>query len=279
MPTLLLRLCAASLLVLLAASPAGAQHLYLSDTPNICAAVGSSAPYDFYIYAHSPDDANFYQASFRLNTSAFDASDIEFVNPMPGGSILSGDLFSGITVQWIPETLEHLPILEIKLFDTATPGGEVWVTDATMYRGGGAAVPVEDKLSIISTTFDCDGCAFEVDGPDTADVVVGGTTTVRVFLAAGCPGVVAAPFDVTDSEAWVSAWDPTALWAPDPCDECFWDFYPVDIEVAVPPGTPVGSLSDALVAGTGTFVLRATLPVPVENTTWGRIKEMYAGQQ
>lgn len=278
MPTFI-RLCTAYVLVVLAAPNVSAQHLYLSDTPNLCAAVGSIPPYHFYIYAHSPDDADFSQASFRLNTSAFNASDVEFVNPVPGGAILSGDIFSGITVQWTPQTLEHLPVLEITLFDTAVPqGGEVLVTDATMYRPGGAAVPIEDKMSIISSDFHCSFCIFQVDAPDTADVVVGEVTTVRIFLAAGCDGAVAAVFDVTDTEAWVDAWNPTGLLYPDYCGACFWEFKPVDIDVVVPAGTSAGTLSEVLVANTGTFMARAVAPVPVQHTTWGRIKAMHAGK-
>ena len=94
----IMRLCAVCVIVL-AVSSASAQHLYLSDTPNLCGAVGSgqTPPYQFYIYAHSPDDANFGQASFRLDTYAFNPSDVELVNPVPGGAIVSGDIFSGKT--------------------------------------------------------------------------------------------------------------------------------------------------------------------------------------
>jgi hypothetical protein len=275
----LVRLCAACALVVLIAFGAGAQHLYLSDTPNLCAAVGSAPPYYFYIYAHSPDDSDFWQASFRIDTSAFDASDVEFVNPVAGGAILSGDIFSGITVQWTPQTLEHSPVLEIKLFDTNITGGEVWVTDATMYRLGGAAVPIEDKLSIISSDFHCSYCFFQVDAPDIVDVVVGSATTVRIFLGAGCDGALAAVFDVIDTEGWVDAWDPTGLLYPDWCGECFWGMRPVDIGVVVPPDTPPGTLSEVTVANTGTFLARAIAPVAVENTTWGRIKAMRADEE
>lgn len=272
-------LLTACTLVVLAASGASAQHLYFSDTPNLCAAVGSTTPYQFYVYAHSPDDSDYSQASLRLSTSAFDASDVEYVNGVPGGTIISGDIFSGITVQWTPETLDHLPVLEIKLLDTATPWGDVWVTDATMYRSGGAAVPIEDKLSILSSDYHCAYCLFQVDAPDTADVVVGGVTTVRIYMAAGCDGAVGAPFDMTDTEGWVDAWDPTGLLYPNYCGECFWDFRPVDIDVAVPPGTPAGTLSEVLVADTDTFLARAVSPVTVKETTWGRIKVMHSDKE
>ena len=276
----LTRLCAACVLVMLAASSASAQHLYLSDTPNLCAAIGAMTPYHFYLYAHSPDDPDYWQASFRLDTSAFSASDVEFVNPVPGGAILSGDIFSGITVQWPPQTLEHLPVLEIKLFDAAQPfGGEVWTTDATMYRLSEEAVPIEDKLSIISSDFHCSYCLFQVDAPDTADVVVGSVTTVSILLAAGCDDALGAPFEVSDTEGWVDSWDPTGLIYPDYCGECFWNMRPVVIDVIVPAGTPAGSLSEVLVADTESFVARAVTPVPVERKTWGQIKAMHADKE
>ena len=266
------------LLLALVASSASGQHLYFSDAPNRCAAIGSDPLPDlyFYVYAHSPDDENFWQASFRLDTSAFNASDVEFVNPVAGGAILSGDLFSGITVQWPPQALEHSPLLEIKLFDTAIQGGEVWVRDATMLPFSGPPVPIEDKLSIISSDFHCSYCLFRVDAADTADVIVGSLTTVRVFLAAGCDGAMAAVFDVIDSQGWVAAWNPTGLYLPDWCGACFWEFRPVDIDVVVPVGTPVGTVSEVLVANTDTFIARAVAAVSVEEKSWGAIKAMHA---
>jgi hypothetical protein len=275
MMTAFIRFCIACTVVFIASS-AGAQHLYLSDAPNLCALVGTTTPDRFYIYAHSPGDANFEQASFRLNTMAFDASQVESVNPMIGGAILSGDIFSGITVQWIPHELEHWPILEINLIGPAFPGGEVWVTDAEMIPFSGPPVPVEDKRSIICDDFHCSICFYQVDVPDTANAIVGGVTTIPILLGAGCDGALAAVFDVTDSEGWVDSYDPTGLIYPGYCGACFYDKKPVDITVSIPAGTPAGTLSEVLVADTGTFIIRAIEKVPVEDMTWGRMKAIHA---
>jgi hypothetical protein len=108
------------------------------------------------------------------------------------------------------------------------------------------------------------------------DVAVDNVTTVRVMLAAGCDGAMAAVFDVTDTEEWVDTWDPTGLIHPDYCGACFWEYRPVDIDLVVPVGTPAGTLSEVLVADTDSFIARAVMPVPVKKTTWGRIKAMHA---
>jgi hypothetical protein len=58
----LTRFCLACM-VLFAASSAVARHLYLSDTPGLCAPAAASTPDHYYIFAHSPDNSDFRQAS------------------------------------------------------------------------------------------------------------------------------------------------------------------------------------------------------------------------
>jgi hypothetical protein len=274
-----MRLGAVILALLATASIASGQQLYLSDTPNSCCPVGVTSPNHYRVYAHSAGGENFSTAEFRIETGAFDAEDIEFVNPMPGVVVVSGDIFSGITVTWPSQVPDHLPLIEIKILDSAQPFGEVWVTDATMYGSGGGGVPLDPKLSIIADTCHCNGCLWHIDPPDTADVVVGAVTAVQCLLGAECDGYVAAPFEVTDSQGWVDSWTPTALYLPDQCGECIIGMRPVQVLVLVPEGTPVGAISEVEVADRPPFPVRAVKPVPVTESTFGRVKAMYGDRE
>ncbi len=273
--SILSRLCTLCAAVLLFPSIANAQILYLSDTPNLCCPAAQYESNHYYIYAHSPENGDFFQASFRIDTDAFNASEIEFIIPMPGVAILSGDIFSGITLEWPPQVLDHQPVLEIKIIDSAPSFGEVWVTDATMYQLGGESVPLEPKLSILASTCHCNGCLWHIIPPDTVEAAIGKVTSISVLIGAECDGALAAVIDVTDTQGWVDSWSPTGLYLPNICGECFIDMEPVDIVVLVPEGTPVGTISEVLVSDTATFLVRAVKSVPVEEKTWGQIKAIF----
>ena len=110
--------------------------------------------------------------------------------------------------------------------------------------------------------------------PDTVDVYIGGQTDVRIQWEQNGPGYPGPNVEVADEKGWISK---TTLYLQDTgCLTCPWHIQTDHIFIAVPEGTPVGTLSTLTIAGTNdSFVLRAVPPIAVEKQTWGTVKSLF----
>lgn len=256
--------------------------IYLAQTPNYCADLSGST---YYLYVYSPDDADFSGVSL----------DLEIDGTVSGPPLVAADATNGISLDaldtsslpyhielsWTPRTLEHEKVAYLTFPTPPVWGQGATTTNVVFTRPGGANVSAGDF-----TTFpgypECILCmvCFNVDAHIL--VAAGETTTIPFEWVYSCGGSGGWSISATDSEGWVSGWQPTAGTANANCGACFIQLLPGTVDVTVPAGVPVGTTSSLLLEGMpngaycpGMATLEVVTSLPTENTTWGGVKALY----
>ena len=268
---------------------AGAQWIYLTSQPGTCAVPFDASLFEgsWQVVAHAPDLGSATGAVFRLESLAFGTEDSVIVVPAPGVTA-TGNLIEGMILNFTSRPLFHSALLELSFVDRPPYQPPVWQCLATtretrLLRGDGSWLDLED---VCTELVDCHGNpgTFLFDRPDSADVIINRTTSVKFRGIGLIEGWGPAAIDITaeDELGWVVSVTPNGMWGY--CETCPWSWETFDLQVAVPLGTSDGSTSKVTLWEQGTlklteFVLVATEPVPVEDATWGRIKARFSGDR
>jgi hypothetical protein len=271
-----------ALLLVSSAPPLPAQYVYFSEGPNDCVLNEPTTTYR--IFAYSPDDADFDGASFALDVEFYTPGDLVSVTPESGVTIEAMDVSAypmTFTLSWAPDALDHRPLIVLQYADYAYTGGWATVSDVVMRRPS-SAENAGSGLAVLLAIVHC-SCEIRFDLPAVAEVAVGETTVVPFQWLGYCWGAWGGALTVTDEHGWVQAWTPATVGAVSNCTLCFLDWYGGTVTVGVPAETPVGTESEVTLEAfnndTGTFRVRAVAPNPVEATSWGAVKALFAVEE
>lgn len=275
------------LAVVLLSAPASAQHLYFSTGSNVCYP-GFATAGDYHVYVHSPDDNGFIGATFTLELDPFAWTDLVSFTPAAGVAVVSFDMAPGtgaspltavIDLLWSPRALDHEPVLTLTFRSAAGLGYAADIYDASLVRSGGGSEPATG----VTTEFvmvDCFDPFLWVDLPSVIIVPIGTQTATPFSWTVVFFAPVGSNLVFSDELGWLQSWSPSSVWGSDNCGDCFFDWAPGEFSVLVPANIPPGTESTLTISapqfGSETTVtLRADAPVPLQPSTWGRIKTMY----
>jgi hypothetical protein len=271
----------AILLVIALVTPASAQWIYVSDQPEVCKVVYNFEPMTLHVYAHAGSETTI-GASFRIESANIGPEDVISVTPSSGVTILSGNLFDGLTLSWPPHTLDHEPVLTLEVGTGFV--GIATSTDIVFWQPTGSH-PGESTATFVGSMFP--HCFTPWAGwqvADTCGVGIDGITEFTIKAIVFTESSYGGTLSVVDNEGWVTGLSSSAI--PNACWECPWQWGVIDIIVAVPDTvapqtlntivlqcTHVGNLLDEV-----NVVLRALEPVATETTSFGKLKAMYRKQ-
>lgn len=258
-------------------------YVYLAQTENYCAELSGNI---YYLYVYSPDDADFSGVSFDLDISGT-VSATPFISVDAGSGVIlqavdTSSLPYHIELGWTPRALMH-EVVATLLF----PAPPVWdqgpkTTNVVFTRPGGETVTAQDFQTYPGYPGGCHNCFLCFQIEERILVPAGRTTTIPFEWVFMCYSPGGLNILVSDTQGWVTSWNPTGGTGSGYCHACFVEFSPGTIEVAVPLGTPTGVTSSLRLEGNlngylcpGTATLEVTESVPVEQTTWSAIKALY----
>ena len=157
---------------------------------------------------------------------------------------------------------------------------DFWVVDAMLFKVHGDTLILDDCWTIPGH-FDCFHAVFRCLHPDTAEVMIGDQSTVKVKCYVSPSGFIGTDFIVSDEMGWVTDWNPKAVWN-DGC-ACLWDRRTVHISILVPQTTTAYSISrvsvypayDPFLSDSTFFFLKAIPSISVQRDSWSGIKSFY----
>jgi hypothetical protein len=223
-------------------------------------------------------------ASFRLESEVYGPEDFVSVEPAAGVVIEAGDLFSGIQLSFPAGRYEADTLMTIHVEPNPpdpTGIGIACTRDVRLYRQGGEMVSLDDVWFYMTHCYQS-GAWIEWTHPDTVSAPIGAATTVDVYgLGNSLGGLTGTGLRIEDDMGWIVSAPGGSIMAD--CGPCPWQAQLVRISVAVPKETPTGTVNELRVVPTGpcclnslaTVYVRAVPGVPVESSSWGRIKSMY----
>jgi hypothetical protein len=260
--------------------PAQADNfVYFSEYPAMCAMEPNA--YDgqtFSIFMLVDDATGVSGVSFHIDTDRFDAGNVQSVTPRDGVTIVSGNLFDGITLSVDGREFVHRPLLDIVL-SGHEPSGYTWTRDIKIIGGG--SKDVSDQVTVAQSG-DCFGATPVWDVPDAVDVLIG-TPDQFTFMAGMNSGDYppAADVRVSSADGWI---DESAIYDVEVvCGWCPWSGTRVEIPVNVPGDVADDTMNEITVemywfgqlTDTRTITLHAIDPVRGEESTWGQVKTLY----
>ncbi len=260
------------------------QWIYLSWHAGDCSTPLGHSIFDvgWQIYVHAPLTGDVSGASFRLEAAELGLEDGMAIVPAAGVTI-SGNLLQGLDVSWSPRELKHTSIFTV-LFTSNPPVAPVpdyymaTTRDGYLHLADGTSLALEDVNTEI---VHCQGGGADLWQLPEVALVVAGMSNVVEFkgIATGSgQGAVFRDITATDERGWVSGLTPKALWGY--CGLCPWRWSTFQMIVDVPPEVPDSTESLVTLWEAGwfkltEFTIRAVQPVPVEQTTWGRVKSIF----
>ena len=248
--------------------------VYFSTTPNLCA---NFSGLEYWIFVNSPAADNLNGVSFDLDVTG--TAPLPLVIPESGvtlGMIDVSEFPYHFEATWTSHSLEHEPIIKL-IYSTEPALGEISPYNVVFGSTGGGSV-TGYGLSTITCCVDCFVCFFDFFAPDHAFAPVGKTTFIQFEWSWYCWFQGGSDITVTDTEGWVVSWAPESVWDDPNCGFCIIPRYDGWIEVFVPEEVPVGTTSQLTITGENSsteLILEADDVIPVENTTWGKIKKLY----
>ena len=257
--------------------------IYLAETPNYCAGLSGNT---YHLYVYSPDDADFSGVSL----------DLDIGGTVSAPPVVTAETASGVTLQavdtsslpyhieltWTPRTFQHELVATLTFSEPP-----VWVSgpetmNVIFARAGGATVPARNFTTYPGYPGGCHLCyiCFSIESPIL--VPAGQTMTIPfewVFLCYTTGGL---NILVTDTQEWVTSWDPPGGTGPGYCSACFVEYSPGTIEITIPPDAIQGTTSSLRLESNlngylcpGFATIEVAASVPVEQKTWGKIKALY----
>jgi hypothetical protein len=265
---------------------ARAQYLYFSPSAFECSCDGIDCwrfIYTYRIILRAPNVTDAVGASFRIESELYGPEDFVSIELADGVVVESGDLFSGIRLSFPAGQYEAdtLMTIHIELNPPDSYGMGVCTRDVDLYRLTGDALSLDDVWFYISHCHDV-GAWIEWTHPDTVSVPIGGTSTVDVYgLGNSLGGLTGTNLTVEDDMGWFAGCTGCSISAD--CGPCPWHAKLIRISVAVPKEAPKDTVGRLRIVPTGpccltsstTLYVRAIPGVPVDPTSWGRIKSMY----
>jgi len=217
--------------------PVHAQHFYLSASPDGC-----EAPFPFTekvrFYLNAPD-VETVGGIFRVDTDVFGFEDVVSLVAVNGVTIVSGDLFSGITLSWPATIAKDLELLQLELVDNRPFAGQnaviSFLRDTRLKESGGIVRALGDAFSWVNVDVACYGPAFFFPNDDTLDVVTGETQTVTLRYAMPASYPVSVSLSFSDARGWTGVHTP-ASFREQKCIVCDWDWRTISLTVTVPAG-------------------------------------------
>jgi hypothetical protein len=263
----------------------GDGFLYFSNEPGWCNIPDWQYEGSYSIFVHTGDLTGVTGGRFRLESDLYGPEDLVSFAPASGVTVVEGDPFTGMTLSWTPETLEHRELLTLTLADNLphqTPEDPysycVWTRECVLFRAGAEDVALVDVCTAVAIV-DCFDPIVQWIHPDTVDVVIDGTTVVEIRWIVGGGGFVGTYLDLSDTEGWTTSFVPHSVWG-GYCPGCPWQWETTRITVDVPKGTEDHATSLLTIMpedfpSPTSFWLRAVEEVGVEKTTFGGIKARY----
>jgi hypothetical protein len=231
-----------------------------------------------FVLLEDPDDVT--GVTLRLETDRFGPDNVDAVTTAAGVTIEDGDIFDGITLAFTSMGEDHEPVLYVTL-SGHEDDGYVWTRDVAVHRGAGNKY-APDQITV-AHHFDCFGSSPHWDLPaEAVEATVGESEAVTFragYQSVGYPQY--AEVHVVDKMGWVVDEGPVDVYAS--CEWCPWSWTTVVVPVYVPEGTPDKTVNEVTVemhsfgnlVDRQSIVLRASVPVVTEETTWGRVKALY----
>ena len=257
--------------------------IYLAQTPNYCAGLSGNT---YYLYVYSPDDTVFSGVSLDLDISG----------TVLAPPVVSAEAGSGVVVQavdtsslpyhieliWSPRALRHENVVSVTFPWPPEWGLGPETTNVLFVRPSGATVPGPNFRTYPGSAGGCHLChiCFSIESPIL--VPAGRTTTIPFEWVFRCYSPGGLNILVTDTQGWVTSWEPLGGTGPGYCHACFVEYSTGTIDVTVPPAVPEGTTSSLRLESNlngylcpGIATIEVLNPVPVEHKTWGRIKALY----
>lgn len=248
--------------------------VYVSTNPNVCA---NFSGLEYRVFVNSPLDDNLGGINFDL--------DIDGSAPMPVVVPETGVTFRGIDISqvpyhfeatWTSRPLEHEPIFRL-VYEIEPSVSLFSPYNVTFETTGGGSLPGYGMGSI-TCCVDCFNCSLEIFASNHVIVPIGGTTIIPFKWAWYCWTTGGGPITASDTEGWVVTWEPESAGDGPTCGLCIVPAYNGWVEVFVPEGVPVGTTSSMSIVGwesSTEVILEAETTVPVNNSTWGKVKALY----
>jgi hypothetical protein len=264
--------------------PGDLQWIYCAEKAEDCFLYCAShmscpAPDTMFVFIRANDPVGVSRAHFRLEADYPCCDSIQAVVPCPGVVIESGNMSDGVTISFPTFLTGHFRALALVILHDAESPPYAYsdhgfcVRDAWLERPTAETIAVPDYCTRPFYP-DCYWRSLLWYHPDTVDVCIGGQTDVRIQWEQSGPGYPGPTVNVSDEKSWLST-TTLNLWDTG-CLTCPWHIQTDHIYVAVPEGTPAGTLSTLTIAGTDDgFVLRAVPTIAVERESWGTVKSLF----
>ncbi len=184
--------------------------IYLAQTENYCAGLSGNI---YYLYVYSPDDADFSGVSFDLDISGT-VSATPFISVDAGSGVIlqavdTSSLPYHIELGWTPRTLMHE--LVATLLFSAPP---VWdlgpkTVNVIFIRPGGETVAALDFQTYPGYPGGCNNCYLCFRIENRIPLQAGQATTIPFEWVFRCYSPGGLNIVVTDTQGWVTSWNPT----------------------------------------------------------------------
>lgn len=248
--------------------------VYVSTDPNVCA---NFSGLEYRVFVNAPLDNNLSGISFDLDMDG--SPPMPVVVPEPGVTFSAMDISHTpyhFEATWTSRPLEHEPIF--RLVYGIEPSVNLFSPySVTFETTSGGSVPGYGMESI-TCCLDCFDCSLEIFASNHVFVPVGGSTIIPFKWAWYCWYPGGGPITASDTEGWVATWDPEMAGDEPTCGLCIVPVYDGWVEVFVPQGVPVGTMSSMTIVGwqsSTEVVLEADDTIPVNVSTWGKVKALY----
>jgi hypothetical protein len=236
-----------------------------------------------HIYVDCPGVTDAVAVSFRLGSESIGPEDVVSAAPAPGVAIVSGALFSGITLSLPGSALNDLEVMSLEL--NGNPpyqgGGYEFIHSPKIIRANGDTLSLGEAWAFFCCA-DCFQLNIVWGFPDTADVHIGADSLLRARTVVTALGYWGCNIEVTDERGWVTGYAPKYIWGDD-CGFCAWDSGFNTISISVPAGArdyetsrvTIRPLAAGVAADSTSFYVRAIPPVAVRESSWGSIKNLF----
>lgn len=248
--------------------------VYLSTAPNLCFPLDSSQP--LYLYLHAPDTPGLTSISFDLQMQGTAPDPLVFL-PLSGSLTATplgpaGAYHFEVTLG--PGVYDQTPIIQPYFLSDPMLQGDQIVSNV-VYNGG---TPGDGRSTFAGCCIDCLNCNHVFIGPSSMQVPSGTSSTYDFQLYWHCFTSGGGAITVTDTQGWVTSWNPTGQAGSSDCGLCFWPIDEGTVNIDVPYNVADGTTSVMTIQGVSNsknVTLEAIQPVPTEAATWGSIKALY----
>jgi hypothetical protein len=251
--------------------------VYLAHGANACMGISGL---EYWIFLHSPADDDFIRINLDLDLQGLSIT-TPVVIPEAGVTQLSYDVSAlpyHFDVVWMQQTLDHVPLIKLQFLSDPNLGGLQTPVNVVLERVSGGTEAGLAMESFAGCCWDCLDCFHSFYMENHFKIPVGASAVIPFEWDWFCHSAGGAYFEAVDTEGWVVSWEPDHGFSWETCGLCYQTRYPGSISVAIPTGVAIGTISTVTLTGAdaeAVFIIEALEPVPVENTSWGRIKALY----